>query len=358
VTAPTAITRQAAEKIEIAGIVGGSSNRFPNASAGYAFHGAIGSQGPAPALACAFVSRTSLWTKRRARLSFTASTCDSWFNDGSGELTEGVPIESLPGRRTRRRIICGCMFHREIDVLDWRLHELSAVVDRFIVVEATQTHSGRPRELVRPDRDPRFAHFAGRLHGIVIDDLPDGPDPMPREMLQRQAIWTRGGANLGLADDDLVLISDADEVPFPEVVDRLAMAAFDWPVFVRPHWFNFNWDTYLGPWIDYSIRFYPAGFLRRIFAEGRETRAENFARGIRLAGLNGWHASWFGSDDVVLDKLASYCHAPEEKDLRAAAEGAVGVRRRRTAGFDMFGTRPRLDALPRLPLHGYRVAGG
>jgi hypothetical protein len=269
-----------------------------------------------------------------------------------------ILLDTLPQRRTRRRVICGCMFHREVAVLNWRLHELAAVVDDFVVVESTLTHSGQPRELLRPDRNVAFAAMAGRLHGGVIADLPEGPDPWVRERSQREAIWTHGVAALHPADDDLVIISDVDEVPFPEVVDRLAFADFDSLLFVRPHWFNFNWQTYLGAWPHASIQFYIAGFLRGLFAAGRGDEVGRRAvPGREVQGLHGWHASWFGSDEMVLDKLASYAHALDDKDVLAAAEGAEGVRRRRAAGFDMFGFRRRLEVSPRLPAHAHLLGG-
>jgi hypothetical protein len=188
--------------------------------------------------------------------------------------------------------------------------------------------------------------------------LPKDPDPWVRERGQREAVWSRGIAALDPQDDDLVFISDVDEVPFPEVVAALAKSDFDGPLLVRPHWFNFNWQTYLGPWEHASIRFFTAGFLRELFAAGRgKELGRGNVTGREIAGLNGWHASWFGSDELIFDKLVSYAHAFDAKDVKAAAEGIDGVRRRRTSGFDMFGTRPRLDSRPRLPLHAYRLLG-
>ena len=265
-----------------------------------------------------------------------------------------IRLDNLPKRRTRRRVICGCMLHREVAVLNWRLHELSAVVDDFVVVESTLTFSGKPRELIRPDRHPAFADMAGRLHCTVFEHPPDGLDPWVRERRQREAIWTHGAAALNPAADDLVIISDVDEVPFPELVDRLAISDFDSLLLVRPHWFNFNWNTYLGPWSHASIRFYIAGFLKNLFAAGHGFGVGEYSTsGREIRGLLGWHASWFGEDDIVLDKLASYAHAFDDRDLLAAAEGAEGIRRRRAAGFDMFGVQQRLDVSPRLPLHAH-----
>jgi hypothetical protein len=80
------------------------------------------------------------------------------------------------------------MINHELAALDWRMHELEAVVDDFVVVESVRTHSGNPRELLRPEIDPRFAAFAGRLHVTVIEDPPEGPDAWLRERSQRAAI--------------------------------------------------------------------------------------------------------------------------------------------------------------------------
>ena len=242
------------------------------------------------------------------------------------------------------------MFHREINVLDWRLRELADVVDDFVVVEATRTHSGLPREVLRPCGYPRFKSLAGRLHGAVLDNAASDDDPWLRERGQREAIWPLGVAPLQPGDDDLVIISDVDEVPFPEVVDRLATSTFEPPLYVRPHWFNFDWDRYLGPWDHASIVFYTAGQLRRIYSEGHG--ADVGIAGVpgrELDGLNGWHASWFGSDRQVLDKLASYAHANDARDAALRVRGAEAVRERRLAGGDLFGTRAKRRKRPRLP---------
>lgn len=161
-------------------------------------------------------------------------------------------------------------------------------------------------------------------------------------------------ASLATSDEDMVIISDLDEVPFPDVVDRLAFSEIETPLQLRPHWFNFDWDTYLGPWPHASIQVYTAGFLRRLFAAGggADFGARNLpAREIR--GLWGWHASWFGDDALLLDKLASYAHALDDKDRLALGAGVGGLQERRAAGFDMFHQRRRLNRRPRLPVHAH-----
>ena len=97
----------------------------------------------------------------------------------------------------------------DLDLLDIRLHELADVVDRFVVVEAAQTFTGRPKPLHLAEAWDRFAPFADRLTYIVLPDLPEG-DAWAREAYQRNAIL----AGLGdAAEDDILLMGDCDEIP-------------------------------------------------------------------------------------------------------------------------------------------------
>lgn len=250
------------------------------------------------------------------------------------------------------------MFHQEIAALDWRTHELADVVDEFVVVESVSTHSGMPRSLVHPERFPQFAWLGTRLHGAIDDDPPAGPDAWLREHHQREAIWTRAAAAIATSDDDLVIISDIDEVPFPELVDRLAWATFDFPVFIRPMWFNFDWDTYLGRWDHASIRCYPAGVLRALQTEGRSDQiGSQQIPGREIQQVGGWHASWFGSDEELMIKLAAYAHFGDDKDRLLLQKGIAGLADRRESGWDMFGTRrSQIRSRPRLPVYGYLLS--
>lgn len=48
-------------------------------------------------------------------------------------------------------------FFNELDVLEIRLRELDGVVDRFVLVEATLTHQGKPKPLLYAENKERFA---------------------------------------------------------------------------------------------------------------------------------------------------------------------------------------------------------
>ena len=44
-------------------------------------------------------------------------------------------------------IIDTFMFYNELDMLEFRLKELNSVVDKFVIVEATQTFVGNKKKL-------------------------------------------------------------------------------------------------------------------------------------------------------------------------------------------------------------------
>jgi len=62
-------------------------------------------------------------------------------------------------------------FFNELDLLEIRLNVLKDVVDRFVLVEATQTFTGRPKPLYYKENAARFAAFADRIIHVVVDDF-------------------------------------------------------------------------------------------------------------------------------------------------------------------------------------------
>jgi hypothetical protein len=101
-------------------------------------------------------------------------------------------------------------FFNELDILEIRLHELSPVVDRFVLAEATTTFSGAPKPLHFLENRKRFAAFADRITHIVVENVPQNVrSAWDRRRHQVDALM-RG---LGEAKaDDLVLLSDVDEI--------------------------------------------------------------------------------------------------------------------------------------------------
>ena len=109
-------------------------------------------------------------------------------------------------------------FFNELDLLEIRLHKLAPVVDRFVLVEATETFTGKPKPLYVQENKERFAQFP--IEHVVIDRHPaDVVTPWQRENYPRHVLFDRLRA-MALSSSDIVLLSDLDEIPRADCVSR------------------------------------------------------------------------------------------------------------------------------------------
>lgn len=107
-------------------------------------------------------------------------------------------------------------FFNELDILDIRLAELYDKVDRFVITEATLTHGGIPKPLYFADNLDRYAKYLHKITHIVVDQYP-ALDSWSIERHQRdQLIRGLSACN----DNDIIIISDADEIPRATAIDK------------------------------------------------------------------------------------------------------------------------------------------
>ena len=105
--------------------------------------------------------------------------------------------------------IYDCFSYWDEDLLlDMRLNVLNDYVDYFVIVEGNKTWQNNPKKL-QFDIE-KFKNFKDKIIYIPVEDMPDGDDPYLRENFQRNAIL-RG--LISTSEDDLIIISDLDEIP-------------------------------------------------------------------------------------------------------------------------------------------------
>ncbi len=111
-------------------------------------------------------------------------------------------------------MIYDCFSYWDEDLLlELRLNILDKIVDHFVIVEGDKTWQNNPKELKFDIK--KFQKFRNKIIYIPVTDLPDGEDPYLRENHQRNSI-SRGIKNA--KDDDIILISDLDEIPNPNSI--------------------------------------------------------------------------------------------------------------------------------------------
>lgn len=110
-------------------------------------------------------------------------------------------------------------FFNELDILNLRLHILNPIVDKFVIEEATVTFSGQPKELCFEKNKAMFREFLPKIEYIVVDNSPVDATTHLRDKFQKNAL-IQGIAKAG--DEDMILLSDVDEIPNPEAIKRIA----------------------------------------------------------------------------------------------------------------------------------------
>ena len=120
-------------------------------------------------------------------------------------------------RGPRPRVFDVFIFNNEVRLLKLKLHAMADFVDHFVLVEARQTFTGQAKPASFKRRRGEFAEFADKIIHVVVDEFPAHVrHPWSREFYQRDMgiLGLSGRA----AEDDLVIISDADEVVSRETV--------------------------------------------------------------------------------------------------------------------------------------------
>lgn len=233
-------------------------------------------------------------------------------------------------------------FFNEFEQLRLRIACLEDVVDRFVVIEAHQTHTGKAKPLYLAELQDRELLAHPRLVARAVD-LPVGYSHWEREQAQREAIGPVL-RELGAAPGDLVLVSDVDEIPTVAAVRRAAeflsaararsVLIFEQRMFYFRLNFELVWSRKL-PWLGTAAALFGQAIsINGLRTTGRNIRgrhAQGFDRGARVSQLPdaGWHFSYLGGDAALDQKLAAYAHQESRVQERrgASVQGLIDARR-------------------------------
>ena len=223
-------------------------------------------------------------------------------------------------------------FYNETGLLRLRIACLEDLVDRFVVVEARQTHAGQAKPLYLAADEAADLRSHPKLVARVVD-LPAAADDWERDYAQRDGI---GGvlAELGAAPGDVVLHSDVDEIPARAAValarDALTAAqsctilAFEQRLFHFRLNYELVWSRKL-PWLGTAAaRYGDVKTLTGLRATARRQRGRH-ARGVDTGASvyaiaeAGWHFSYLGGDEALQQKLATHA----EHRTKARRGGSV-----------------------------------
>ncbi len=217
------------------------------------------------------------------------------------EVLQAHPLTFAPPRAPK--VFDLFPFNGEFGLLELKLAEMGPWVDHFVIVEAARTFTGLPKPLHFAARADEYRSYGDKIIHVVVDA---GPDRLglawAREFHQRDSAIQ--GLSGRLAPDDIVLLSDADEIVAPDVLGRfsgevriLAMRTFK---------FFFNYEA------DLERQGLTAAIVRgRLLASNGSSylrfATRPYARGDRIMDA-GWHFTSINTAEGLQAKVRSYSH--------------------------------------------------
>ena len=259
----------------------------------------------------------------------------------------GNAVDAVVASKSAPKKIIDCfIFYNELDMLEYRLHSLNAVVDYFVIVEARQTHVGasKPLHFEETMHEPRFSQYSDKIIHIVVDLPHQGNIDISQkhqwvnENFQRNCI-SRGIDKLvllaGLNDHDIIIVADLDEIPDPTTLAKMKkQQLFPNEVFALEqdfYYYNLKCKHNTKWHLCKALTYKKYKDLNTTCESIRQSKCATIAKG-------GWHLSYFGDAKFIKNKLENFIH--QEYNLEHITNLGE-IQKKIEGGIDLFhGMRP------------------
>lgn len=231
-----------------------------------------------------------------------------------------------------------CMFWKELDMLETRFHILEDVVDHFVVCEAPETHSGQPKPFYLWENWARFERWHKKLIYVRTGNLTAHSDnSWLRERWHRSQI---AHGLQGARDEDWVIVGDVDEIPEPGWVNRLPGSAFKAVKFELDfYYYDLNHRVNQG----WAIGGYRWGIEKD--PNNIRTCANDSVAINDHEYDGGWHFSYFGGAQQVVQKVDAFMHHADP-GIADLPRDPVLVADKMAAGVDLYGRDMQIERVP------------
>ena len=235
------------------------------------------------------------------------------------------------------------IFYNELDLLELRLNTLNHCIDYFVIVEAAITFQGQKKGFLFEHNKDRFAEFIDKIihfkvesYEIDFANLPYITEPKNadetvlnkiykyidecryfdkkvefwwgNDFFQRECIW-RALAKANPAADDMILISDVDEIPNPEIVEGLKARSSPESLFcLRQHEFCYYLNYYHNSdWVGTCCFLYGSFNTVSLNAIRFSTKRDE-GLSPQIIEDGGWHFTSIGNVEAIKNKIKNWSH--------------------------------------------------
>lgn len=204
-------------------------------------------------------------------------------------------------------------FYNEEEILKIRLEELNKFVDYFIIIEASETFTGKKKDIFFSNPPKWIEKWEDKIMVNIIDFPELCQTAWDREYFQRNEI-TSYLQNLNVDDDDLIIISDVDEIWNVETVTNLKYKYIPVKLDVKQYFWNFNW---LVP--DHCNQGSRPVVCKKSHIENR-TAQDLRSMDLPVVPNGGWHFSFFGEKEKIKNKIESFAHTEYDQEVYKSYE--------------------------------------
>lgn len=235
------------------------------------------------------------------------------------------------------------LFNNELEILDIRLNELAHVVDKFVLVESTVTHSIKPKPLYFDKHKKKFEQFKHKIIHIVVKDTPDVS--LPWIVNDYQFSQMKRGLST-CKPNDIVLFGDVDEIPKAEAIkkgirlqgklkvfsQRLCQYYLNYMAHPSRPWHGTRMATYR------ELSRYPTLWIAK------------FSPFDTIIPDGGWHFSYMGGIKRIREKFSDMTHQEYNNDRYNTPEKIEhAIREGRDLAY--MGWKFRMERIEELPLY-------
>ena len=246
------------------------------------------------------------------------------------------------------------MYYDEDLILDLRLNLLNKYIAKFVIVESCYTHSGKKRELKFDIK--KYKNFQDKIIYIPIDTLPkeieeiktsDSKDQKNSKILNNSLArenYQRNQISFGLKncnDNDLVIISDVDEIPNLESFKyKKKISIFKQKMF----YYKFNLKHPTLTWVGskackkkdlispQSIRnikskIYPLWRLDVYFSKDKYFN-------LNFVDNGGWHFTNLKTPEDIHFKLSNFLHHHEYEESKTSLQDIKNLVKEKKINYD------------------------
>lgn len=210
------------------------------------------------------------------------------------------------------------IFYNEIDLLTYRLNILNDVVDYFVIVESRHTFIGKEKSLTFNENKYLFEKFNDKIIHIIVDDF---PFKYPNVNIKKKDVWAnenfqrdqikRGIEQLELNDEDIISITDLDEIPNPDTLLKIKNKEISVDIHIlQMDFYYYNLNSKL-QYLWNHAKIIEFKTYKELSLSCNSIRHYN---NCQVINNGGWHLSYFGDSKYIKNKIENFSHQEYNND--------------------------------------------